>query len=119
MGLADVTPIYRENVPDILEVSRRTQLHDDRLVTIIDRVRAADEHTVTSRASCSGPRSPQSRVGAPVRTPEGVTLHLVEALGSSGVSVEVVADHPAKPDGIGARRFHRTGRGRCAGSSWR
>ena len=95
---ADVTPIYRENVPDILEVSRRTQLHDDRLVTIIDRVRAADEHTVTSRFVFR-PEVTAVPSGVRVRTPEGVTLHLVEALGSSGVSVEVVADHPAKPDG--------------------
>jgi hypothetical protein len=95
---ADVTPIYRENVPDVREVSRRTQLHGDRLVTIVDRVRADDQHLVTSRFLFR-PEVTAVPGGVRVRTPEGVTLQLVEALGGCGVTIEEVANHPAKPDG--------------------
>lgn len=96
---ADVTPIYRENVPDVREVSRRTQLHGGRLVTVLDRVRAAEEHEVTSRFLF---RPDVTRTGTGVRvcTPEGVTLQLTEVLSDGdAVTVEEVANHPAKPDG--------------------
>lgn len=94
---ADVTPIYRENFPDITEVSRRTQLHHDRLVTIVDRVRAGADHRVTSRFVFR-PEAQTIPGGVRVRTPEGVTLQLVDTSASTSVSIEEAAHVPAKPD---------------------
>lgn len=94
---ADVTPIYRENFPDVEEVSRRTQLHPRGLVTIVDRVRATHPHRVTSRFVVR-PEVELIEGGARVRTPEGVTLQLVDVDARSTVSVDR-ADHvPGKPD---------------------
>lgn len=93
---ADVTPIYRENVPDVLEVSRRTQLHDEGLVTIVDRVRTGGLHRVTSRFVLRPDVSPIPG-GVRVRTPEGVTLQLIE-VGGVEPSIEYAAHVPAKPD---------------------
>lgn len=95
---ADVTPIYRENVPDVVEVRRRTQLHHDRVFTVADRVRTGEPHTVASRFLFR-PSVAAIHGGVRVHTPEGVTLQLVEVLGGTGVTVEEVAGHPAKPDG--------------------
>lgn len=94
---ADVTPIYRENFADVTEVSRRTQLHGDRLVTIVDRVRSDDPHRVTSRFVVR-PEVTAIAGGARVRTPEGVTLQLVDVSGASDVSIERAEHVPAKPD---------------------
>lgn len=94
---ADVTPIYRENVPDVVEVSRRTQLHDGGLVSIVDRVRSRQPHLVTSRFVMR-PGATLRPGGAHVRTPEGVTLQLVDVDAATTVTIER-ADHvPAKPD---------------------
>jgi hypothetical protein len=95
---ADATPIYRENFPDVREVSRRTQLHHDRLFTIVDRFVSGDPHDVTSRFLFRPGVTPVAG-GVRVATPEGVTLQLVEALGEDAISIEAVENHPAKPDG--------------------
>ncbi|MBB5791704.1 heparinase II/III domain-containing protein [Jiangella mangrovi] len=95
---ADVTPIYRENVPDVAEVRRRTRLHRDRVFTVADRVRAGAPHTVASRFLFRPSVAPIDG-GVRVCTPEGVTLQLVEVLGDTEVTLEEVAHHPAKPDG--------------------
>lgn len=94
---ADVTPIYRENVPDVVEVSRRTQLHEGGLVTIIDRVRSTQTHAVTSRFVVRPEVAPIPG-GVRVRTPEGVTLQLVDVDAATRVSVERAGHVPAKPD---------------------
>lgn len=93
---ADVTPVYRENVPDVHEVSRRTQLHEGGLVTIVDRVRADGPHRVTSRFVLRPDVSPIPG-GARVRTPEGVTLQLIDT-DAVAPSIEYAAHVPAKPD---------------------
>ncbi len=94
---ADVTPIYRENMPDVLEVSRRTQLHEGGIVTIVDRVRTQLPHRVTSRFVMR-PGASLIPGGARVQTPEGVTLQLIDVDAASTVLIER-ADHvPAKPD---------------------
>ncbi len=95
---ADVTPIYRENFPDITRVSRRTQLHLDRIFTVEDVVVAKEEHLVSSRFLLRPEVTPIPR-GVRVATPEGVTLHLVELLNDNEISLEDVANHPFKPDG--------------------
>jgi Heparinase II/III-like protein len=96
---ADVTPIYRENFPDLVEVRRRTQLHLDKVFTVEDSVvSASEEHLVTSRFLFRPDVRPLPG-GIRVETPEGVTLQLVEILGGDEVAVEPVANHPHKPDG--------------------
>ena len=107
---ADVTPIYRENFPDITHVSRRTQLHLDRIFTVEDTVVCGREHLVTSRFLL---RPGVERIPGGVRaeTPEGVTLHLVEVLHDNDVRVERVENHPHKPDGCSELvDFSRRGR---------
>jgi len=94
---AEVTPIYRESFPDVLEVTRQTQLHEDRFITIIDRVRASKKHKRTSRFVFR-PEVSAMKGGVRVRTPEGVTLQLVDVTGSAAVTIEPAANVPAKPD---------------------
>ena len=86
---ADVTPIYRENFADITEVSRRTQLHHDRLVTIVDRVRAGADHRghVPFCVPARGGDHPRRRAGAHTRgrdAPAGGYLGLNECVDRGG-----------------------------------
>lgn len=94
---ADVTPIYRQNLPDVREVSRRTTLHPGGLVTLVDRVRADDPHRVTSRFVVR-PEATPIPGGVRVRTPEGVTLQIVDADDASEVRISRAEHVPAKPD---------------------
>lgn len=98
---ADVTPVYRENIPDVLEVSRLTQLHEGGIITIVDRVRSGEPHRVTSRFVMR-PSATMIEGGVRVRTAEGVTVQIVDVDGASDISIEH-ADHvPAKPDDASA-----------------
>lgn len=94
---ADVTPIYRENFPDVTEIARQTQFHIDRFITVIDRVAAGEDHEITSRFVFR-PEATEIPGGVRVKTPEGVTLQLVEVTGSTAVTLEQATNVPAKPD---------------------
>ena len=94
---ADVSPIYQESFPDVIEVSRRTQFHEDRFITIIDCVRAGKAHEITSRFVFR-PEVEAISGGVRVRTPEGVTLHLIDVMGSTELKIESASNVPAKPD---------------------
>lgn len=94
---ADVTPIYRESFPDVIEVSRQTQFHADRFITVIDRVLANEAHEITSRFVFR-PKATEIPGGVRVETPEGVTLQLLEVTNSSKITLELAKNVPAKPD---------------------
>jgi len=95
---ADVTPLYRENFPDVRRVERRTALHEDAFFTVEDRFDAEESHVVASRFLLR-PEWTEPPFGVAIRTPEGATLHLAEVLGGCRIHRESVAGHPAKPDG--------------------
>ncbi|MBM7786193.1 hypothetical protein [Tenggerimyces flavus] len=95
---ADVTPIYRENFPDVRVVSRRTRLHLDRFFTVEDTFEAESEHLVTSRFLFRPGVARMDR-GVRVETPEGVTLQLIELWNDDELRIERVENHPYKPDG--------------------
>ncbi len=100
---ADVTPIYRENVPDVRAVARKLQLHGDCFFTLEDLFVAEDSHRVASRFLLR-PEWEEAPFGVRIRTPEGVILHLAELLETGGlpgqgVHRETVEGHPAWPDG--------------------
>ncbi len=96
---ADVTPIYRENFPDLVQVRRRTQLHLDRIFTVEDLVVSEDgEHDVSSRFLFR-PDVRLTPQGIRVETPEGVSLQLIDLLNDNEIFIESVENHPHKPDG--------------------
>ena len=95
---ADVTPIYRENFPDIRRVERRTTLHEDTFFTVEDRFVSDGSHEVASRFLLR-PEWTEPAFGVSIRAPEGVTLHLAELLGGCTVQRQIVVGHPAQPDG--------------------
>lgn len=95
---ADVTPLYRENFPDVRMVSRRTQLHGDAFFTIEDLFVAEARHRVVSRFLLRPSPLPCDN-GALIQTPEGVTLHLLDLLQPGPAEVSTVENHPYLPDG--------------------
>ncbi len=94
----DVTPIYKENFPDISLVLRKTALHCDTFFSIEDVVRATEPHTVSSRFLFR-PDAEETNGGVCVTTQEGVKLTLIELLNNSEVAIKPIENHPFKPDG--------------------
>lgn len=93
----DVTPLYQERFPDVLTVQRKSTLCAERFFVIEDRVAFGEPHRITARFLLR-PEFVACERGVKIRTPEGVSLHLVELLQPNQVRTEVVANHPAKPD---------------------
>lgn len=94
----DVTPIYKENIPDVERVVRKTQLHCESFFTVEDLFEACKEHTVSSRFVLR-PSLVPSNTGVKTRTPEGVGLHVFNLLNSESIQTSSVQNHPFKPDG--------------------
>jgi hypothetical protein len=94
----DVAPFYRESVPDVRRVERRTLLLDERFVVIEDLIESEDAHDVTARFVLRPELAP-APCGVRIVTPEGVSLQLVEALHTATFRCEAVAGFPARPDG--------------------
>ncbi|MBI4927501.1 MAG: hypothetical protein HY835_07035, partial [Anaerolineae bacterium] len=96
--MSDAAPFYRERYPDVVAVKRRSSLCCERFFVIEDLVQFTNTHQVTSRFLLRPELQPSS-LGIKVRTPEGVTLQLVELLGGDRIITEDVPGFPAKPDG--------------------
>lgn len=93
----DVTPLYQENFPDVRQVKRKMQLHADRIFILEDYFAAEQNHLVAARFLFR-PDWLDAVCGAAIMTPEGVTLNMVEVLGSCQLKTENIENHPAKPD---------------------
>lgn len=94
---ADVTPIYRENFPDVEKVYRKSAWHCGRFFTIEDVVCASKSHLVTSRFLFRPEVSVNGRC-VRVETPEGVVLYLQELLLENEIHIKEIENHPFKPD---------------------
>ncbi len=105
----DVSPVYAERFPDVLEVRRRSSLACERLFVVEDLARFSQPHEVTSRFLLRPGFTPVEQ-GVKIVTPEGVSLHLLELLGGDTIRTEAVTDFPLKPDGrCGMVDFSRRG----------
>jgi len=94
----DVAPFYRESVPDVRRVERRTLLLGERFIVIEDLIEAAHEHDVTARFVVRPELTPTD-CGVRIVTPEGIALQLVEVLHAATFRCEAVAGFPTRPDG--------------------
>lgn len=105
----DVAASYAERYPDVRAVRRRSSLHAGRFFVIEDDIQFDSTRHVTSRFVLR-PALCDSALGVKIRTPEGVTLNLIELLGGDALTTETVAGFPAKPDGCCVLAdFSRTG----------
>lgn len=105
----DVAASYAERFPDVRAVRRRSSLHAGRFFVIEDDIRFDLARQVTSRFVLR-PALCDAALGVKIRTPEGVTLNLIELLGGDALTTEAVTGFPAKPDGrCVLADFSRTG----------
>ncbi|WP_308635441.1 hypothetical protein [Paenibacillus silvisoli] len=86
---ADVTALYRERFADAVQVRRRSSVGADRFFIIEDLAMFGGEHTFTSRFVLR-PGAVDTELGFKIRTPEGVTLHLIELSGQTKVQSESI-----------------------------
>lgn len=94
---SDVTPVYREHWSDVEKVARKSSLCHEKFFLIEDYVKAEKEHTITSRFLLRPELVPEEN-GIKIRTPEGVTLHLLDVLGCQEIQSEAVEAFPKRPE---------------------
>lgn len=96
----DVTPVYKQNYPDIELVRRKTTLLGEKFFLVEDVVRADKVHTVTARFVLR-PELAECETGVCIKVNQGVSLQLVPLSDRAAVRTEVVEGYPRKPENKG------------------
>lgn len=90
---ADVTPIYRQNFPDAVSVTRRCTLVNDAFWLIEDEAEFENEHDFTMRLIA---RSSAVMYGNAVitKTPEYTGMYIKDVYGGGKITLETVEGYP-------------------------